>query len=1248
MTLHLPPRIETNIAHFTGRTWLLPKVVAWLEQSDQRLLLLTGQPGTGKSMLVAWLAGAGPPPADPEARARLDHVRARLKAVHFCVAASGSIAPKALAENLAQQLTRTVAGFGEALTATLSARVSIVVEQRIERVEGGRVTGVHINQLNLGGLSDEESFDRTLRDPLTKVYAGGYDQPMLLLIDALDEAATYTGPITIVRLLARLTDLPQPVRIVVTTRPDPRVRKHYRGVPSIDLIKDAPPDVDDVRRYAATRLTGLDDQRRERFASRIAQAAEGNFLYAHLVLNDLLPDLPSGPELEAIAFPQGLSGLCHEFLTRELGADEDRWYGQFKPVLGLMAVAQGDGLTRNQLEAILDQEVEAVLRKCSQYLDGALPDGPFRPFHRSFAEFLLEDQENTDYHIDATRMHGQIADYYWKTYSSDWHRCDRYGLNSLATHLLESGQTGRLLALISEEWMHSRYRGSAYTYTDFLADVDLAWRAALAGGRVDPVALVRLHMARQAVSEQVSVYTDTDLETLVWLGRANEALAHARLRHELGRKLLALFTVYSALKQRDQLNSSLLNEVYDIACGLQDDSLRAAALSDLAGALAQVGRFNEAKAVAYSIQDDSLRAAALSDLAGALAQVGRFEAAEVVARSIQGDGWRARALWELASVLARAGDSRASGVFEEAEVLTRSIQDDLPRTWALSDLALAQVGRFKEAEAVARSIQGDRLRARALSELAGALARAGDSRAGDVFEAAEAVAHSLQDDSLRAEALHALAGALAQGGRFEAAEAVARSIPDEQGRAAALRELAGALAQVDRFEAAEVVARSIPDEQGRAAALSDLAGALAQGGRFEAAEAVARSILDDGSRVGALWELASVLARAGDSRAGRIFDEVEAVARSIPNNEGRAEALSELAGALIQVGRFGQAEAVARSLQDDSLRARALREFAEALLQASRFGQAEAVARSIQADSLRAEALHTLAGALAQAGRFEAAEAVACSIPDEQGRAAALRELAGALARVGDDRASGVFEAAEAVARSLPYDWERAEALHTLAGALAQAGRFEAAEAVARSLQDDSLRARALRELAGALARVGDDRASGVFEAAEAVARSLPDDQQRAWALRELARALAQGGRFGQAEAVARSIPDEQGRAAALRELAGALARVGDDRASGVFEAAEAVARSIQNDWGRASALRELADALAQAGRFDEALLTLSPRSLDESLQAMANWAPSFEEIAPGSSLAVLREATRVAGWVRPDWRRVSELLSSE
>ena len=110
------------------------------------------------------------------------------------------------------------------------------------------------------------------------------------------------------------------------------------------------------------------------------------------MLDELLAHLPDWPDLdlENYPLPDGLSGLYHDFLNRELGRDEDRWYGSFKPVLGLIAVAQGAGLMRAQLAAISGVEVEQPLRVCKQYLAGDLPDGPFRVFHKSFADFLLE------------------------------------------------------------------------------------------------------------------------------------------------------------------------------------------------------------------------------------------------------------------------------------------------------------------------------------------------------------------------------------------------------------------------------------------------------------------------------------------------------------------------------------------------------------------------------------------------------------------------------------------------------------------------------------------------------------------------------------------------------------------------------------------------------------------------------------------------------------------------------------------
>lgn len=436
--IELPGAITQNIGFFTGRTWLLPHIGRWLAESGKRIFILTGEPGTGKSMVMAWLAGYGPMPGNPAAQKQLEEIRSQVKAIHFCAAASGSTAPKALARNMAEQLTRNVRGFGDVLANVLADQVRITVEQKLGMLAaGGSVTGVHIERLELAGLSEELSFNRVLREPLQELYDGKYDDPMLLLIDALDEAVTYTGAIDIVRLLAKLDDLPKQVRFLVSTRPDPRVLKYFHKMEPFDLIDKAPSGVDDVRFYAAERLTALDDDSvKSALTANIARAAAGNFLYAFLFVNDILTRSSHETDFEAIKLPKDLGGIFSDFLNRELGADENTWHNVYQPLLGLIAIAQGTGLTRKQLESITETNVEHPIRVCKQYLDGRLPNGPFRLFHKSFTDFLLSDESNIDYHIDAKVMHSKLVGFYLYSYADSWSNCDDYGLTYLIGHAL--------------------------------------------------------------------------------------------------------------------------------------------------------------------------------------------------------------------------------------------------------------------------------------------------------------------------------------------------------------------------------------------------------------------------------------------------------------------------------------------------------------------------------------------------------------------------------------------------------------------------------------------------------------------------------------------------------------------------------------------------------------------------------------------------------------------------------------------
>lgn len=441
MAIDLPKRVDENIDRFNGRAWLLPHLLNWWDKGDERLFLLTGGPGTGKSMVMAWLAGFGPEPKDPTAQTQLTCMRKAMKAAHFCQAASRNITPQAFADNIANQLTGTVQEFGDALAATLAERVQIVGTAHANTAApGASLTGNAIGRIDLGTLGDELSFDRAFTQPLTKLYASGHGEPMLLLVDALDEAQTYTG-VTLPDLLSRLSDLPAEVRILATTRDEPRVLKFFHGIKPFDLIKDADPDVDDVRTYAEGRLANLaavEEAKRKGFATRLALQAGGVFLFAAMVLDELLErPLIDLPDLATYPLPDGLSGLYHDFLTRELGKDEQRWFDLYEPLLGLIAVAQGGGLTTEQLTAIIGKDTRVALRASKQYLSGELPEGPFRPFHKSFADFLLEEEDNVDYHIDAGAMHARVTKFFAGKYGNNWLECDdRYALEYVTAHLM--------------------------------------------------------------------------------------------------------------------------------------------------------------------------------------------------------------------------------------------------------------------------------------------------------------------------------------------------------------------------------------------------------------------------------------------------------------------------------------------------------------------------------------------------------------------------------------------------------------------------------------------------------------------------------------------------------------------------------------------------------------------------------------------------------------------------------------------
>jgi hypothetical protein len=455
----VPITIAEKAKGFTGRVWALDQVAEWLDGGAERFLLLTGEPGSGKSALAAWLAGTGDPPENVAAKSRLQQVRASWHAAHFCVADQqrGSVNPIRFAQSLASQLADRHEEYARAALERIAPEIRI--EQQAREV-WGTVIGAQIGKLIVTS-NPEDVYNRAVREPLEELASKRPDLRVNILVDALDEAMTVAPP-NIVTLLAGSGDFPAGARFLLTSRNDPKVTEQFKDVRRLNLTSDrwAQESNRDIAVYVKGRLREpklwqrLGGEDSAALAAQLVEQAAGNFLYVRFLLDDVAEGHRTLADMASL--PPGLYGLYRTYLDRlfpgmlATGGDQ-RWL-QFQALLGCMGVAV-PAAPRRALPGWLaqqDGEVAARLAEVTQVSERIrLPDAGagqpgdgYRLYHQSFAEFLIsetyrDDGEVTDnrYYTPPRDQHRRIARYYLDGFRGHWEQCDRYGLRQLVGHL---------------------------------------------------------------------------------------------------------------------------------------------------------------------------------------------------------------------------------------------------------------------------------------------------------------------------------------------------------------------------------------------------------------------------------------------------------------------------------------------------------------------------------------------------------------------------------------------------------------------------------------------------------------------------------------------------------------------------------------------------------------------------------------------------------------------------------------------
>ena len=388
---------------------VLFQLESWLnDEKDKHVFWLNGLAGTGKSTIAQTFA-------------EMSFADGKLGASFFCSRGFEDRSNlRKIFPTLAFQLAHRYPRFREELLPVLTASPDVGRESLCSQME----------KLIVGPL-------KTTHDPI------------LIIIDALDECKDEEPASAILSILSRYADKIPYVKFFITGRPEHRIRSGFR-LPALRPITEVfklheveRPLIDiDIKLFFRTRLTEIaknrsdcdvtEDWPRSFDINILCEKAAGLFIYASTVVKFVaslhhqpprrLAILVSLPQSTTHEGESGIDSLYTEILRHayhDVGPDDQKpdnqeIYRRFRSVVGAVLLAFNP-LSMESLSYLYDfgtpSDISTALNTLHSLL--LIPEGTedsIRAFHKSFPDFLMDPKrcQDTQFFVDPSVYHTEI------------------------------------------------------------------------------------------------------------------------------------------------------------------------------------------------------------------------------------------------------------------------------------------------------------------------------------------------------------------------------------------------------------------------------------------------------------------------------------------------------------------------------------------------------------------------------------------------------------------------------------------------------------------------------------------------------------------------------------------------------------------------------------------------------------------------------------------------------------------------